>query len=106
MSDSKAELIAAAQVNAFDGATPGINFDSNFGFKSTPIRSSAGAYVLELKDKHDPNSLVVQVTRNNALPGDIEAQLPDGSHVEISCFSSSSVPTDSPFFITVHLVKD
>ena len=45
MSD-KVELIAAAQVNAFAGPPSGIEFNSNYGFK-TASRGSDGVYTLE-----------------------------------------------------------
>jgi hypothetical protein len=107
MSD-KVELIAAAQINAFGGASPGIEFKANFGFK-TATRASDGDYSLTLKHKHDPNKLVVNVTRNNVLNGDIQASLPNGETVQINNFEDTdtgSGPLDTPFFITVYLVRD
>lgn len=104
MSD-KVELIAAAQINAFGGATPGIEFKNNFGFQAA-TRASDGDYTLTLKHKHNQNDLVVNVTRNNVLSGDIQASLPSGELVQVNNFDADDVPADSPFFITVYRVRD
>lgn len=104
MSD-KVELIAAAQINAFGGASPGIEFKSNFGFQAA-TRASDGDYTLTLKHKHNPSELVVNVTRNNVLNGEIQASLPNGETVQINSFDDTDVATDSPFFVTVYRVRD
>lgn len=104
MSDkAKAELIAAAQVNAFAGPPAGIEFESNVGFK-TATRSSAGSYELELNDKPEKDELVVNVTPNNTAPVGIEASLPREGIIQISS-SNTDGPVDSPFFITVYRIK-
>jgi hypothetical protein len=106
MSD-KVELIAAAQVNAFAGPPSGIEFKANFGFK-TASRDSAGIYELSLDDKHDGHKLVIQVTRKNGGPGEISADVvpSDTRVINVTNFDENDLPTDSAFFITVHLVHD
>jgi hypothetical protein len=106
MSD-KVELIAAAQVNAFGGPTPGINFNSNFGFK-TASRNSAGAYELTLDDKHDGKKLVVQATPCATTDGDVvvsPGSTGDTRTLQVGVFTAG-VPTDAAFFITVLRVRD
>jgi hypothetical protein len=106
MSD-KAELIAAAQINAFTGPPPGIEFNSNKGFE-TASRSSAGEYVLELEHKHSTKKLVVNVTLNTTVLGNIVATVLDEKHIQINTFLDDDGirAADSPFFITVHRVRD
>ena len=103
MSD-KVEMVAAAQIKDFLGPPAGIEFNSHFGFE-TASRSSAGVYVLELEHKHSPKKLVVNVTRNTAISGDIEASVLDEKHIQINSFEET-VATDAPFFITVYRVRD
>jgi hypothetical protein len=105
MSD-KVELIAAAQVNAFAGPPAGIEFKANDGFK-TATRGSAGAYELELNNKHDGHKLVINVTRKNGGSGSIEADVipSDTNRIEITSFDSSNSPADTAFFITVYRVR-
>jgi hypothetical protein len=113
MSD-KVELIAAAQVNAFiPGLSPsappsGIEFKSNFGFKSAS-RTSAGAYVLELDHKHGADKLVINVTRNNVLAGDIQAGIVGTGDVDSITVNNFDLGTglgvDTPFFVTVWRVR-
>jgi hypothetical protein len=105
MSD-KAELIAAAQVNAFAGPPAGIEFKANVGFK-TATRNSAGAYELELDDKHDGHKLVINVSRKNGGPGSIEADVVPGDtkKIEVTSFDSSDTAADTAFFITVYRVS-
>jgi hypothetical protein len=104
MSD-KVELIAAAQINAFVGPPSGIEFNSNFGFK-TATRSSDGVYVLELDHEHGVDKLVVSATRNSVLSGKIAASVLDRKHIQVNTFNTSDVATDSPFFISVQRVRD
>lgn len=107
MSDTKVELVAAAQINAFVGPPAGIEFNSNFGFQ-TATRSDAGSYVLELRHEHATKKMVVNVTRNNQVPGEIDASILDDKHIQILCWGAGSVAvaTDSSFFITVHRIRD
>lgn len=104
MSD-KAELIAAAQVNAFAGPPAGISFNSNFGFK-TATRDSAGVYELELKDEHEQHEMVVEVSRQNGGPGSIQYGLASKRVIQVTNFDSSGNPADTVFSITVHRVRD
>jgi hypothetical protein len=109
--DNKVELVAAAQISAFAGPPAGIEFNSNFGFQ-TATRSGDGSYVLELKHEHDARKLVINVTRNNQVPGEIEASILDDTHIQVLSFGFSpappfaAVPTDTSFFITVNRVRD
>jgi hypothetical protein len=106
MSD-KVELIAAAQVNAFGGPTPGINFNSNFGFK-TASRNSAGLYELDLDDKHDGKKLVVQATLCATTDGEIvvsPGSTGDTRRLQVGIFAGG-VAADAAFFITVLRVRD
>lgn len=100
---SKAELIAAASVSASAGPPADISFNSNFGFK-TAARSSAGAYNLELDDKHERHKIVVNATLNNQIVGEIEASLPSEGNVQVLTFDVDGNPIDSPFFITVYKI--
>lgn len=106
MSD-KVELIAAAQVNAFAGPPSGIEYKSNFGFKSSS-RGSAGVYELTLDDKHDAHKLVINVTRNNVAAGEIQASIigtGDVNRIQVNNFDATDAPLDTPFFITVWRVR-
>lgn len=105
--DHKVELVAAAQISAFLGPPAGIEFNSNFGFR-TATRSDVGSYVLELTHEHSTKKLVVSATRNNQEPGEIDASILDDKHIQILCWGAGSVavPTDSSFFITVLRVRD
>jgi hypothetical protein len=104
----KVELIAAAQVNAFAGPPSGIQLKSNFGFKSSAY-SGPGAYELTLDDKHDDHKLVINVTRNNVLAGDIQASIigtGDVNRIQINNFDlATGLGSDTPFFITVWRVR-
>jgi hypothetical protein len=105
MSD-KVELIAAAQVNVVGGSPGLIEFKSNFGFKAAS-RGSAGSYELTLDDKHDAHKLVVNVTRNSIVAGDIAAapvSTGDVNRLQVTT-SDSDVAADSPFYITVWRVR-
>jgi hypothetical protein len=109
MSDT-VELIAIAAVNVFSGPPASIDFANNFGFR-TATRSTPGVYVLELKHEHDPQKLVVSVTRNNTSSGDIQAFVLDKEHIQIDNFTDqadggSHVSADSSFFIVVWRVRD
>jgi hypothetical protein len=106
MSD-KVELIAAAQVNAFAGPPSGIEYKSNFGFKSSAY-SGPGSYELTLEDKHDAHKLVINVTRNNAASGEIQASIigtGDVNRIQVNNFDLGNAASDTPFFITVWRVR-
>ncbi len=107
--DNKVELVASAQIIAFAGPPSGIEFNSNFGFR-TATRSGDGSYVLELKHEHDAKKLVIHVTRNNQVPGEIMASILDDKHIQVLNFGFTTplaaVPTDSSFFITVDRIRD
>jgi hypothetical protein len=101
----KVELIAAAQVTADPSA---ITFLSNFGFK-TATRSSPGVYSLTLDHHHNPDHLVVGVTRSGSTSGEITASLPTGDKVDsvtISNFDDTDAAADTAFFVTVYRVRD
>jgi len=105
--DHDVELVAAAQISAFLGPPAGIEFNSNFGFQ-TATRSDEGSYVLELRHEHSTKKMVINVTRNNQLPGEIDASILDDRHIQVLCWGAgaNAIPTDSSFFITVHRVRD
>jgi hypothetical protein len=105
--DHSVELVAAAQISAFIGPPAGIEFNSNFGFQ-TATRSDEGSYVLELRHEHSTKKLVIQVSRNNQEPGEIDASILDDRHIQVLTWGADSVavPTDSSFFITVYRVRD
>jgi hypothetical protein len=63
-------------------------------------------YELKLEHKHALDKLVVNVTRNNVVAGEIEASLPAEKTIAVNSFDSSDSPVDSPFFITVYRVRD
>jgi hypothetical protein len=103
MSD-KVELIAAAQINVDAG---GISFKSNYGFK-TASRSSPGVYELNLDHKHDASKLVIQVTANNLVGGEIQASpvgTGDTRDIQLTNFALGGSPADTPFYITVLRVR-
>jgi hypothetical protein len=104
MSDD-VEQIAAAQVNAFGGDTPGIEFNSNDGFE-TASRSSAGVYVLELDHEHGVEKLVISALRNSAAAGSIGATIIDRKHVQVSTFDGAGSPVDVGFYVSILRVRD
>lgn len=104
MSD-KVERIAVAQVNAFGGDAPGIEFNANDGFK-TASRSSAGVYILELDHEHGVEKLVISALRNSAAAGEIGATILDRKHVQISTFDEGDAPVDVGFYVSILRVRD
>lgn len=103
--DHDVEMVAAAQILAFAGPPAGIEFNSNFGFQ-TATRSDAGSYVLEMRHEHSVKKLDINVTRNNQEAGMIAASILDDKHIQVLCWDGDAVPTDTPFFITVHRIRD
>jgi hypothetical protein len=103
MSD-KVELIAAAQITSLPGPPPSIDFASNFGFKSI-VRSTDGAYVLELDHDHGTEKLVPNVTRLSTTSGEITATILDRSHIGVNSFDDTDTAADASFAITVYRVR-
>ena len=104
MSD-KVELIAAAQVNAFAGPPSGIEFNSNYGFK-TASRGSDGVYTLELDHDHGAKKLVMNVTPIGTAGGQASASVLTKDTIQVTLLDSGGVAADSPFSITIDRVRD
>jgi hypothetical protein len=97
------KLIAAARVNAFAGGSPGIQFQSMYGFKSGPTRSSPGVCELTLAapPKHNDQTVVL-VTRHNPGVGEIQANVLSNGRIQINNFDDANVQADSQFSIAVY----
>jgi len=99
------KLIAAARVNAFGGGSPGIQFQSMYGFKPGPTRSSPGVYELTLAapPKHNEQTVVI-ATRHNSGVGEIQANVLSNGHIQINNFDGGNVQADTQFSIAVYQV--
>ena len=99
------KLIAAARVDAFAGGSPGILFQSMYGFKPGPTRSSPGVYELTLASppkSHDQT--VVLVSRHNSGVGEIQAYVLSNGHIQINNFDGANAQADTQFSIAVFQV--
>ena len=99
------KLIAAARVNAFAGGSPGIQFQSMYGFKPGPTRSSPGVYEVKLASppKHDDQTVVL-VTCHNSGVGEIQASVLSGGTIQVNNFDAANAQADTQFSIAVYRV--